>query len=323
MSGVKYNGPKVTNLDTFILKARWVHGDVYDYSGVEYRGTYVKVNIGCRIHGSFLQSPNNHLNKFGCPNCGRQGTIEKQKFSQDVFIKKAREVHGDTYDYSLVNYTRSIDKIKITCRVHGEFVQQAASHLQGVGCFQCSYIPRAKGRVLSTQEFISRSRSVHGDKYDYSRVVYKGAKHQVEIGCPAHGFFKQDASGHSSGNGCMVCSKENSKFIPDYYHTNNPASLYVFILYGEGEKFVKVGVSKDVGKRAAGIRYHSGYEVENIFTLDGPATEVLKLEQEVVWSSMWESYKPTRQFPGATECFHIKECDALVKWLETHDVKLT
>ena len=60
---------RITNIKSFISKATAVHGDQYDYRGVVYKNCIEKVRISCPIHGEFIQSPNRHLNKFGCPRC--------------------------------------------------------------------------------------------------------------------------------------------------------------------------------------------------------------------------------------------------------------
>ena len=52
----------------------------------------------------------------------------------DDFIKKSREVHGDKYDYSKVEYVKNHTKVCIICPKHGEFWQVPNSHLNGNGC---------------------------------------------------------------------------------------------------------------------------------------------------------------------------------------------
>jgi hypothetical protein len=83
------------------------------------------------------------------------------KLTTEEFIKKAREVHGDKYDYSKVEYVGSESKVCIVCPEHGEFWQAPHTHLRGGGCPIC--VGRAKMR---TSDFIKRARSIHGNKYD-------------------------------------------------------------------------------------------------------------------------------------------------------------
>src|SRR5690606_41518591 len=91
---------KKLDTESFIKKAREVHGDKYDYSKVEYKNKKTKVCIICPIHGDFWQLPGNHTNqRNGCPMC-----VGDQKSDAERYIKKVREVHGDKYDYSKVEY---------------------------------------------------------------------------------------------------------------------------------------------------------------------------------------------------------------------------
>jgi hypothetical protein len=121
----------------FIEKARKIHDDKYDYSKVEYINARTKVCIVCPEHGEFWQTPNKHLNGQGCFRCHK----EKQKFykllSVDEFIEKAKEVHGNKYDYSKVEYQGNKDKVCIICPEHGDFWQIPANHLRYKGCPKC------------------------------------------------------------------------------------------------------------------------------------------------------------------------------------------
>ena len=53
----------------FLRKAPIKHNDFYNYDNVYYVDNSTKVEIGCPIHGSFHQQPNNHLQGKGCPEC--------------------------------------------------------------------------------------------------------------------------------------------------------------------------------------------------------------------------------------------------------------
>ena len=85
--------------DEFVKKAREVHGGKYDYSKVDYVNNSTKVCIICPKHGEFWQIPSNHLKGQGCPKCGIEARKESRSSTTEEFIKKAREVHGDKYDY--------------------------------------------------------------------------------------------------------------------------------------------------------------------------------------------------------------------------------
>lgn len=125
------------------------------------------------------------------------------KLTTEEFIKKAREVHGDKYDYSKVEYVKSKAKVTIICPEHGEFLQTPQKHLYGQGCPKCGHKSE-----LTTEEFIKKAREVHGDKYDYSNVEYVDAKTNVCIICKQHGVFWQRPSHHTAGRGCKKCATE-------------------------------------------------------------------------------------------------------------------
>ena len=182
--------------EEFIEKAKKVHGDKYDYSKVKYVNKDTKVTIICPTHGEFEQNPRSHLTGKGCPACGGS-----RKVTTEEFIKKARKVHGDKYDYSKVDYVNNNTKVTIICPTHGEFEQKPSGHLTGRGCPYCS-----GKKKLTTEEFIEKARKVHGDKYDYSKVNYVDSNTKVTIICPTHGEFEQIPYLHYSGGGCPSCS---------------------------------------------------------------------------------------------------------------------
>ena len=125
-----------------------------------------------------------------------------KKKTKEEFIKEARELHGDKYDYSKVEYIGALKKVCIICPEHGKFWQEASGHLKGQGCPKCSgkYIP-------TIEEWIEKARKVHGDKYDYSKVKYIDSKSKVCIICPIHGGFEQTPHNHLGGQGCPTCGK--------------------------------------------------------------------------------------------------------------------
>ena len=128
-------------------------------------------------------------------------------YNTEEFIRRARLVHGDKYNYSKVEYVNSQTKVCIICPIHGEFLQTPDDHLQGHGCIICGYY-NAGNNVLSTNDFILRAREVHGDKYDYSKTKYNGIYQKICIICPKHGEFKQKPIKHIIGQGCPICAQE-------------------------------------------------------------------------------------------------------------------
>ena len=127
------------------------------------------------------------------------------KYTTEVFIEKARKIHGNKYDYSKVDYVNAHTKIIIICYIHGEFLQTPNSHLNGNGCQKCAVKLATIRMTLTIEEFIIKARKVHKNKYDYSKVNYVNFMTNVIIICPIHGEFLQTPNCHISGHGCHIC----------------------------------------------------------------------------------------------------------------------
>lgn len=148
--------------EDFLSRARLIHGDKYRYPDV-YKNARSKIKIICPQHGTFHQKAGNHLHqKQGCPGCNNFSG-EPVRLTNEVFLDKARAVHGDTYEYP-EPYSNSTSKITIHCRLHGNFEQRAGNHLYGKGCPQCG-IRKSKGELAvesylqnNNIEFISQWR---------------------------------------------------------------------------------------------------------------------------------------------------------------------
>ena len=102
-------------------------------------------------------------------------------------------------------------QLSIICPKHGIFWQKPNSHLNGSGCPKCFGFEK-----LTIDEFIKRSRKVHGEKYDYSLVIYKNKRTKVKIICPIHGVFEQRPDKHFSGSGCPFCAGNNKRTIEEF-----------------------------------------------------------------------------------------------------------
>jgi hypothetical protein len=206
---------KKKTTEEFIADAKATHGDKYDYSEVVYTTNKARVCICCSEHGEFWQFAGNHIKGAGCPRCdvSVKGTTES-------FISKACIVHGDKYDYSLVSYTTSKDKVTIICPEHGAFQQIPGNHLFGAECKECGKLAaKAKKLDKASATIVSRFIEVHGDRYDYSKVEYVKRRDKVRIVCPIHGEFWQRPGAHLYGTGCPSCSKSG-------FDSKKPGTLY-------------------------------------------------------------------------------------------------
>lgn len=171
---------KITT-EEWIAKARAVHGDRYDYSKVEYQDSRTKVCIICPEHGEFWQNPQIHIKGSKCPKCVRPA------YDTESFIQQSRKIHGDRYDYSKVEYIKSLQPVTIICPKHGEFTQRPSEHLQGRGCPKCAELLRRP--KLTQNEALNNLKEVRGESYDYSRMVYNGSNKPITLICKKHGEF--------------------------------------------------------------------------------------------------------------------------------------
>lgn len=199
---------KLTN-QQFIDRAIVIHGEKYDYSNTLYLGRAKKISIICKIHGEFKVSAARHLEGGNCKHCVNEASAINQSKGNDQFIKEAREIHGNNFDYSNVNYINCKINVEIICNYcNNKFYQTPNNHiLYGNGCSICSI----RNRTKSLFEFISQANKIHNFKYDYSKSEYKNTKTKIIIICPYHGEFKQAPTTHIYGkSGCPSCFNRTS-----------------------------------------------------------------------------------------------------------------
>ena len=170
----------------YIKKCREVHNNKYNYSLVNYKNIDTKIKIICPEHGIFEQNAKNHKNGQGCKFCS--GSYKR---TAEEFIKKSKEINGDKYDYSLVEYLNSTTKVKLIDKETGIIFEQIPYlNLKGL-------TPR-----LNKELFIEKSKNIHDDKYDYSLVEYLNSTTKVKIKCKEYGFvFEQSPRRHLEGYG--------------------------------------------------------------------------------------------------------------------------
>lgn len=190
----------------FVQRARARHGDLYDYSNVSYKGARSKVCIICPFHGSFWQQADSHLRQCGCLKCGiaRRARLKVQRASES-FVRKARKIHGQKFDYSQVRYVAARDKVVMGCRKHGPFLQTPNHHLTGHGCPGCHRDRLRRLFAKPAEKFQRQARLIHGSRYLYADDYVSG-KVPISITCPEHGTFRQLPSNHLRGARCPKCA---------------------------------------------------------------------------------------------------------------------
>ncbi len=166
-----------------------------------------------------------------------------KKLTTEEFIERARKAHGDRYDYSKVVYKNIRSKVEIICKKHGSFFQLASEHyIGGHGCQKC-----VSGKLQSLEEFIKKSKIKHGNKYDYSKVIYTSISDKIIIICPIHGDFIQTAGKHMV-HGCDDCGGSrtltNKEFIERSVKVHGEKYDYSLVEYKSYEHKVKIICSK-------------------------------------------------------------------------------
>ena len=252
-----------------VNRASYVHEMKYDYSlflddSFIYKNISTKIPIICSKHGVFYKTVEKHLNGEGCPKCSKEKRVKSTfHITPDYFIEKAKEVHGDEYDYSMISECNcNTAKVPIICKKHGMFKQDYVHHvLRKQGCPVCGNIKSHSSRIKNIADFEKEANDVHNGKYAYNGD-YLNSKSKIRVICPIHGEFEQEAESHLQGHGCPKCGIEVSK---------DESEIYDFLCNELGKENVlsrQYGVidnseldiympSKNIAIEYNGLRWHS------------------------------------------------------------------
>jgi len=273
--------PAKLTTQEFINRARAVHGDKYGYAFSVYQSNHINLFIHCPEHGIFEQTPSNHVRGKGCPCCSGN-----KKHTNESFIQKAREIHGNRCDYSLVECNGNNSKVKIVCPEHGVFEQTPANHLKGRGCPDCG-----GSKKLTSEYFVQKAREFHGENtYGYSKIDYLNSRTKVKIVCPEHGDFEQTPNNHLRGVGCPGCSNHG------FDKTKNG---FLYILRSDCGQYMKIGITHDPKQRQVQLSKATPFSFKRIELIEGTGDQIADLEKELL-----AEYKPIEfdnQFDGYTE----------------------
>lgn len=219
--------------DSFIEKARTVHGDTYGYDKTVYIHSRKKVKIFCKkCNKYFEQEAGLHIGGHGCQKCWRPGawkkTGNKARMSQNDFINKARTIYGNRYDYSKVIYTGNKNNVTIICSVHGEFESNAGNFIHGHDCYKCSMTENGNHKnEVARKSFLERARKIHGNRYEYLSE-YKSAFEKIKMRCTECGrIFHQTPSNHLhvNGYGCKLCKTSKGEAAIEKFLIKNNISF--------------------------------------------------------------------------------------------------
>lgn len=305
--------------ENFVDRAKKLHGNKYDYSLVSYKNNEDPLILICPLHGEFKVRPQYHISskEEHCPACVQDF---KNKVSQD-FLEMLIKDHGEVYEYLDYYYTNSKTRLTFICPVHGKVEQNAHEHLK-YGCPSCHISVRNVRNRYTQEEFLAKARESHGDKYDYSKMVYDGMVNNILITCPIHGDFQQNASSHIKGSQCPLCRTSSQKFTyfdrcKDLGFADSPGCFYILHLSKNGESFGKIGVSINYKHRISSYKYE-GLEGGEVLKLEMTALESAELEEIVLdYIACYDlHYSPSFSFSGRTECFDLMYLSEVKKFAE-------
>ena len=172
---------KSKTIDKFIKQSVKLHGSKYDYSKSVYINNRTDIEIICPVHDVFWQRPDLHSSAGkGCPQCGEIERRKNCKLTQKEFLKSAKEIHGDKYDYSLTTYVHNNEKIKIICKEHGIFEQTPHNHARkhrSQGCPKCN-LSKGESRIMTW--------------LDKNKIKYEYQKRFDDLKAPIRGWLRFD-----------------------------------------------------------------------------------------------------------------------------------
>ena len=200
--------PKCANknvtTEEFIEKARLTHGDKYDYSKANYTKNSTKVCIICPEHGEFWQTPNDHLSGKGCQLCSGN-----RKMTTDDFVRKAKLVHGESDDFSEVDYANAYTKITLICHKHGRYSIAPTNYLSGQRCRECAKEKTGAKKQMNMNDFILKARQIHGykDTFEKTDLSNRDEHGKICVTCKEHGDYWITPNSYLRGSRCPVCGK--------------------------------------------------------------------------------------------------------------------
>ena len=196
--------------DDFIIKANNKHAGKYKYDKASYIDATTKIPIECPIHGIFIQKPTKHIHGQGCPKCAYITSSDKILEKANKYITKAKIKFDNYFKYVPESYSVKKGTIDVICPKHGKLTMKRYRHIKN-GCPKCNIEKRASNDRFTTEDFIKKSKEVHGDRYTYENTKYVDSNHILTITCPVHGDFEQYPRNHYNGANCPKCT---GNYIP-------------------------------------------------------------------------------------------------------------
>ena len=202
--------PAPMTADEFFTKMKEIYGDRLDFSHSVFKGINNPIDYECKIHGHQHNGARTLLSGDGCDYCSGR------KFYGPDFVRLAREVHGDKYNYSQVGEIKNkVQIVTIGCPVHGPYPQRVDLHLLGHGCPECYGQSNKWDAKERARRFFEKAHNMHGDQFDYSEANYVDKRTPIRIRCKKHDYWftcRPDEHVHVRSAGCCpYCTAPKSE----------------------------------------------------------------------------------------------------------------
>ena len=297
-----------------VRQAKDVHGDRYAYKedGDWYRNNKSKWEIKCSTHGWFIQSVSKHLGGQGCPSCR---LCKKTGVTRRVSLRDIKKSLPPNLYIPEQNYKNIYSTLEVFCKDHGTFNIQARKLREGVGCRGCFY----KSQRKSKEDYIKDFMLVHGDRYNYESFDPKQANTKATVVCKSHGPFLITPSKHKNGRGCPTCSRVASCWYNSENMDKNKlrfkAEAGFLYLVSIGDRYLKIGITKDINCRLTRMKKSLEDPLEVILTLKGNLYDLFYIEQEVLCSFDRGVYPIS--FEGWTETLNMCDIGGILHTIES------
>lgn len=282
----------IRNTEDFINEVENKWPNSFDFSKTNYINCRTNLILICKEHGEFECNPLHIKRKFICPKCNEKYNLSPYKFKYSLqdWINKFKYIHGDKYDYSLINNENyKENKVPIICKEHGIFYQIKSDHARGRGCKKCNatshhgskknllnnYVPshilieRDYCRKLTKEIFLERAKEKFNNRFDYSEINYVNRLTPIKIICNKHGEFNVTPKQHLNSCGCPGCCKENrsksrtlskEKWLEECIKIHGNKYDYSKVNYKTGNDYVEIICPKHGSffQKASNHRYGCG-----------------------------------------------------------------
>ena len=209
---------KELTFDTFKRRMHELYGDKYTFVWSDFNNRQSMIRFICKEHGEQRRSVTGLSDGKGCAYCNG-------KFYPPDWIKNARAVHGEKYEYDESRPPqRGADYIRYKCPVHGWQETRYDCHvLQGCGCALCAGVQNKLPAEYRKQRWIERCRKKFNDRFDYSQFEYVDNDTKGTIICREHHCsFITDPWTHLRGSGaCPLCSSSKGEALIRTWLENN------------------------------------------------------------------------------------------------------